>query len=51
MKIISVIVPCYNEEDVLELFDIEMSKMDFEYQLVSFEESLHRVAESLNNAS
>lgn len=32
-------------------YDIEMSKMDFDYQLVSFEESLHRVAESLNNAS
>lgn len=28
-------------------FDPEMSKMDFDYQLVSFEESLKRVAESL----
>ena len=29
-------------------YDPEMSKMDFDYQLVSFEESLKRVAESLN---
>lgn len=29
-------------------YDPEMSKYDFEYQLVSFEESLKRVAESLN---
>lgn len=28
-------------------YDPEMSKMDFDYQLVSFEESLRRVAESL----
>ena len=28
-------------------YDPEMSKMDFDYQLVSFEESLQRVAESL----
>lgn len=28
-------------------YDSEMSKMDFDYQLVSFEESLKRVAESL----
>ena len=28
-------------------YDPEMSKMDFDYQLVSFEESLKRVAESL----
>ncbi|WP_276878941.1 NAD-dependent epimerase/dehydratase family protein [Bacteroides heparinolyticus] len=28
-------------------YDSEMSKMDFDYQLVSFEESLRRVAESL----
>ena len=27
MKKISVIVPCYNEEDVLELFNIEMEKL------------------------
>ena len=27
-------------------YDSEMSKMDFDYQLVSFEESLKRVAES-----
>ena len=30
-------------------YDPEMSKMDFDYQLVSFEESLKRVAESLKN--
>ena len=30
-------------------YDPEMSKMDFDYQLVSFEESLKRVAESLRN--
>lgn len=30
-------------------YDPEMSKMDFDYQLVSFDESLKRVAESLNN--
>lgn len=29
-------------------YDPEMSKMDFDYQLVSFDESLKRVAESLN---
>ena len=29
-------------------YDPEMSKMDFNYQLVSFEESLKRVAESIN---
>ena len=29
-------------------YDPEMSKMDFDYQLVSFEESLKRVAESIN---
>lgn len=29
-------------------YDSEMSKMDFDYQLVSFEESLKRVAESIN---
>lgn len=29
-------------------YDPEMSKMDFDYQLVSFEDSLKRVAESLN---
>ena len=29
-------------------YDPKMSKMDFDYQLVSFEESLKRVAESLN---
>ena len=28
-------------------YDPEMSKMEFDYQLVSFEESLKRVAESL----
>lgn len=28
-------------------YDPEMSKMDYDYQLVSFEESLKRVAESL----
>lgn len=32
-------------------YDPNMSQMEFDYQLVSFEESLHRVAESLNNAS
>ncbi len=31
-------------------YDPEMSKMDFDYQLVSFEESLNRVTESLNKA-
>ena len=30
-------------------YDPEVSKMDFDYQLVSFEESLKRVAESLRN--
>ena len=30
-------------------YDPEMSKMDFDYQLVSFKESLKRVAESLRN--
>ena len=30
-------------------YDPKMSKMDFDYQLVSFEESLKRVAESLRN--
>lgn len=30
-------------------YDPEMSKMDFDYQLVSFEESLKRVAESIKN--
>lgn len=30
-------------------YDPEMSKMDFDYQLVSVEESLKRVAESLRN--
>ena len=30
-------------------YDPEMSKMDFDYQFVSFEESLKRVAESLRN--
>ena len=30
-------------------YDPEMSKMDFDYQLVSFEESLKRVVESLRN--
>ena len=30
-------------------YDSEMSKMDFDYQLVSFEESLKRVVESLRN--
>ena len=30
-------------------YDPKMSKMDFDYQLVSFEESLKRVAESLKN--
>ena len=37
MKKISVIVPCYNEEDVLELFDIEMSKIKKELPKVNFE--------------
>ena len=31
-------------------YDPEMSKYDFDYQLVSFEESLKRVAESLKNS-
>lgn len=31
-------------------YDPEMSKMDFDYQVVSFEESLKRVAESLRKA-
>ena len=30
-------------------YDSEMSKMDFDYQLVSFKESLRKVAESLKN--
>ena len=30
-------------------YDPEMSKMDFDYQLVSFEESLNRIAESIKN--
>jgi UDP-glucose 4-epimerase len=28
-------------------YDQQMSKMEFDYQLVSFEESLHRIADSL----
>ena len=31
-------------------YDPEMSKMDFDYQLVSFEESLKRIAESMKDA-
>lgn len=30
-------------------YDSEMSKMDFDYQLVSFEESLKRVAKTLRS--
>ena len=30
-------------------YDPKMSKMDFDYQLVSFEESLNRIAESIKN--
>jgi len=37
MKKISVIVPCYNEEEVLELFDIEMEKIKKELPKVKFE--------------
>jgi len=37
MDKISVIVPCYNEEDVLELFDIEMEKIKKELPKVKFE--------------
>ena len=37
MKKISVIVPCYNEEEVLELFDIEMEKIKKELSKVKFE--------------
>lgn len=45
----SFILQSLNKMFATYYYDPEMSKMDFDYQLVSFEESLKRVAESLRN--
>ena len=37
MEKISVVVPCYNEEDVLELFNVEMEKLRKELKNVTLE--------------
>ena len=34
MEKISVVVPCYNEEDVLELFNVEMEKLRKELKML-----------------
>ena len=43
----SFVLQPFNKMFATYYYDPEMSKMDFDYQLVSFEESLKRVAESL----
>ena len=37
MEKISVVVPCYNEEDVLELFNVAMEKLRKELKNVTLE--------------
>ena len=45
----SFVLQPFNKMFATYYYDPEMSKMDFDYQLVSVEESLKRVAESLRN--